>query len=173
MGLPEQSYAPSGDEPGSDGSGVPALKTKALTWGELAEKLGCSPAALKIWRKRSDAPTEPDYEVWSLYVKKYDLGGSGKGIVGTLKDEKTKHEIELLKAKINREHRRVIDRDEVNQLLLHIATRSRTMLYQYLETELAPKLDGMSAVQMRPILREVADSIADMQADLIDQFQKQ
>lgn len=172
MANPSQSYAPNNDEPGSEGVGMPALGVKALTWEELAGKLGCTRQAIAVWRKRADAPLGPDFEQWSEYLKKNDLGGRPK-ILGSLKDEKTRHEIELLKAKLAREQRRVIDRDEVNQLLLHISTRSRTMLYQFLETELAPKLDGMSAVQMRPILRETADSIADMQADLIDQFEKQ
>ena len=90
-----------------------------------------------------------------------------------MRDEKTKHEIELLKAKLNRENRKVIDRDEVNKLLLHLATRGRTMLYQFLETEAPPKLDGLGAAEMRPILREMADSIADEMADLVREFEKQ
>jgi hypothetical protein len=137
----------------------------------VAARYGVSVQTIKVWRQKEGAPIQPDAELWDAFVKKHELG---RGIrEGSLKDEKTRHEIELLKAKINREQRRVIDRDEVNQLLLHIATRSRTMLYQFLETELAPKLDGMSAVQMRPILRETADAIADMQADLVEQFEKQ
>jgi transcriptional regulator with XRE-family HTH domain len=171
MAHPSQSYAPNNDEPGSEGESVAGLVVKPLTWEELAGKLGVTRQAVAVWRKRADAPLGADLDQWADYVKKNELGG--KKVAGTLKDEKTRHEIELLKSKIAREQRRVIDRDEVNQLLLHIATRSRTMLYQFLETELAPKLDGMSAVQMRPILRETADSIADMQADLVEQFQKQ
>jgi hypothetical protein len=46
------------------------------------------------------------------------------------------------------------------------------MLYQFLETEAPPKLDGLAAVAMRPILREMADAIADAQADLINQFEE-
>lgn len=172
MGLPEQSYAPNSEPEGSGVAKQPAIKEQPLTWILLASKFGVSVQTMKVWRQKEGAPVTTDFPLWEEFVKKQGLGM--RGLAGaSLKDEKTKHEIELLKSKINREQRRVIDRDEVNQLLLHIATRSRTMLYQYLETELAPKLDGMSAVQMRPILREVADSIADMQADLIDQFEKQ
>jgi transcriptional regulator with XRE-family HTH domain len=171
MPNPSHSYTPTDDEPGSGGVGAPGLSVKPLTWEELAGKLGVTRQAMAVWRKRADAPLGADPDQWADYVKKNELGG--RKIPGNLKDEKTRHEIELLKSKVAREQRRVIDRDEVNQLLLHIATRSRTMLYQFLETELAPKLDGMSAVQMRPILRETADSIADMQADLVEQFQKQ
>lgn len=96
-----------------------------------------------------------------------------KGAGQALKDEKTRHEIELLKAKLDREHRRVIDREEVNRLLLHLSTGARTELYQFMETEAPPKLDGMSAAQMRPLLREMADTICGKMADLIAQFKQQ
>ncbi len=171
MADPSQSYTPNNEEPGSEVVGT-ILGLKALTWEELAGKLGCTRQAIAVWRKRADAPLATDLEQWTDYVKKNDLGGRAK-MPGNLKDEKTRHEIELLKAKLAREHRRVIDREEVNRLLLHLSTRSRTMLYQFLETEAPPKLDGLGAAQQRPILREMADSIADEMADLIGQFEKQ
>ena len=173
MPIPEQSYAPSSPEPGSDGV-QPELKVKALTWEELAGKLGHTRQALAYWRKRADAPLGTDFEQWREYVKKNELGGNGKGLAGgALRDEKTKHEIELLKAKVAKEQRRVIDREEVNQLLLHISSRAKTMLYQFLDTEAPPKLDGLGAAQMRPILREMADSIADEMAGVIERFERQ
>ena len=173
MADSEQSYGDSSPEPGSKGVAVGEPKAKALTWLELADVLGCTRQALAYWRKRADAPLGTDAEAWKDYVKRNELGGREKQSAGSLKDEKTRHEIEILKARLDKEHRRVIDREEVNRLLLHLATDGRTMLYQFLETELPPKLDGMAAVQMRPILREVADSIADRMADLISQFEKQ
>src|SRR6478609_4782385 len=120
MPDPSQSYAPNSGEPGSGGSESPVLGVKPLTWEELAGKLGCTRQAIAVWRKRADAPLATDFEQWSEYLKKNDLGGRTK-VPGNLKDEKTRHEIELLKAKVARENRRVIDRDEVNQLLLNIA----------------------------------------------------
>ena len=119
------------------------------------------------------APKGRDVEEWKTFVMAHKLGARGPRTEGTLKDEKTRHEIEILKAKLDREHRRVIDREEVNRLLLHIGTGARTDLYQFFETEAPPKLDGMSAAQMRPILREMADSICRKMADLIEQFQRQ
>jgi hypothetical protein len=138
----------------------------------VAARYGVSVQTIKVWRQKEGAPIQPDAEQWDAFVKKHELGSKVHGAAG-LREEKMKWEVEILKSKDAIIKRRVIDRDEVNQLLLHIATRSRTMLYQFLETELAPKLDGMSAVQMRPILRETADAIADMQADLVEQFEKQ
>ena len=144
---------------------------KPLSWDALAVEVGTTRQSLVLWRKLPGAPTDRDPVKWKAFAKEQDLGGARSG--NALKDEKTRHEIELLKAKLDREHRKVIDREEVNRLLLHLSTDGRTMLYQFLETELPPKLDGMAAVQMRPILREVADSIADRMADLIGQFEKQ
>lgn len=90
-----------------------------------------------------------------------------------LKEENLRLDSELKKAKLAKEHRRVIDRDEVDKLFFHVSTMGRTELYQAMETELPPKLDGMGAAQMRPILREAADSIADRMAGLITRFQEQ
>lgn len=170
MADSSQSYAPTSDEPGSDGAGH-GLKEKPLTWTLLAGKLGVSVQAVYAWRKRPDAPTEPDFEKWEEYVKKNSLGGGAKPS-GGLKDEKTRWEIEILKARTAREKRLVIPAEEVNALLLHLSTQSRTVLYQFMETEAPPKLDGMSAAQMRPILREMADSICERMADLIGEFEK-
>lgn len=172
MTNPSQSYGATSEAEALAGSGTPPIKEQPLTWILLASKFGVSVQTMKVWRQKEGAPVTTELGLWETWLKKEGLGMRGLSGAG-LKDEKTKHEIELLKAKINREQRRVIDRDEVNQLLLHIATRGRTKTYQLLESEAPPKLDGMSAVQMRPILREMADAIADEMADLIDQFQKQ
>lgn len=142
------------------------------SWETLAGKLGVTRQSLVNWRVLEGAPPDRNEAAWELFIKERGLGVKGRKS-DSLKDEKTRHEIELLKARIARENRRVIDRDEVNQLLLHISTRARTKLYQFMETEAPPKLDGMSAAQMRPLLREMADSVADEMADLIGQFEKQ
>ena len=149
---------------------------KQLSWEHLAGKLGVSRQGLVLWRKLPDAPTDRDLAKWEAFIKERGLGVPGQRVGSTmaeLKEEGLRLENEIKKAKLAREHRTVIDKGEVSQLLLHLSTDGRTMLYQFLETELPPKLDGMAAVQMRPILREVADSIADRMADLIGQFEKQ
>jgi hypothetical protein len=149
----------------------PTTDPSGTTWEAVAVACGVTRQSLVVWRKMPGAPGGCDIPAWKKFID--DTGLGKPKATGSLKDEKTRHEIEILKAKLDREHRRVIDREEVNRLLLHLATDGRTMLYQFLETELPPKLDGMSAVQMRPILREVADSIADRMAGLISQFEKQ
>lgn len=146
-----------------------------LSWEALAAKLRTTRQSLVNWRGLDGAPTDRDPVKWEAFIRANGLGakGPGRGAGQDLKDEKIRHEIEILKARLDREHRKVIDREEVNRLLLHIGTDLRTMLYQYLETEAAPKLDGMSAAQMRPILREMADAILGRAADTISRFNAQ
>lgn len=140
---------------------------KELSWDALAKRLGVSRQSLVRWRELEGAPQDRNMEAWKKFAEnKPAMGGH------ELKEEKTRHEIELLKARIDREKRRVIPAEEVNALLLHLATGSRTLLYQFLETEAPPKLDGMSAAQMRPILREMADAICEKMADAIKEFEQ-
>lgn len=169
VAQPSESYGPSSPEQAKSD-----LKEQGLNWKMLAAKLGVSVQSVAVWRKMPGAPLEPIWEQWEPFVKEHKLGEQVRRLSGfELREEKTKHEIELIKAKVAKEQRRVIDREEVNQLLLHIASRAKTMLYQFLETEAPPKLDGLPAAQMRPILREMADSIADEMAGQIERFQKQ
>ena len=149
-------------------------ETKSLGWQQLANEIGCSRVTLTEWRKRPDAPQSRDVTEWKVYVATNDLGTGGGSLLPAnsreLKDEKTRHEIELLKAKLDREKRLVIPTAEVTKLLLTVATQQRTKLYQFFETELPPRLDGMSAVQMRPILKEAADSISDVMSEEVERF---
>lgn len=144
------------------------MTDKQLNWTDLAKALEVTRPTLATWRKVAGAPSEPDLVAWQKWAEsnRARLAGSKE-----LRDEKTRHEIELLKAKLDREHRKVISRDEVNKLLLTVATRQRSQLYQFLETEAPPKLDGLPAAQMRPLLREMADSICDTMAKLVEDFQ--
>ena len=145
------------------------VESKTLSWSALAKALEITRATLDVWRKIDGAPSGTDLAAWSSWAEnnRSRMAGSKE-----LRDEKTRQEIALLKAKLDREHRKVIERDEVNRLLLHISSQQRTRLYQFMDSEAAPKLDGMSAVQMRPILREFADSLCDTMAALVEDFEK-
>ncbi len=144
-----------------------------LSWDALAVRLGTSRQSMVNWRNMEGAPKDRNPDTWGAFIKEKGLGARGPRVGGSeLKDEKTRHEIELIKARLAREKRLVIPADEVNTLLLHIATQSRTELYQFMETEAPPKLDGMSAAQMRPILREMADTICGKMEDMIKDFEE-
>lgn len=171
MTNPSQSYGGTNEAVALDGPGAPPIKEQPLTWILLASKFGVSVQTMKVWRQKEGAPVTTDLGLWESWVKKEGLGLRGVG-AATLKDEKTRHEIEILKARLAREKRTVIPADEVQALLLHLSTQSRTVLYQFMETEAPPKLDGMSAAQMRPLLREMADTICEKMGDLIVEFEK-
>lgn len=144
---------------------------KEASWDSVAKELGVTRQSLVNWRGRPGAPQGRDVGEWRAYIEAEKLGGQGKR-GSELRDEKIRYETELIKAKIDREKRRVIPTEEVNALLLHIATTGKTLLYQFMETEAPPKLDGLAAAQMRPILREMADAISDKMADLIKDFEQ-
>ena len=147
-----------------------------MSWDALAKKLGVSRQAVVLWRKLDGAPESRDVPSWEAFVAKNGLNVNGQGKptdMRQLKEEKLVLDIALTQAKLNRENRKVIERDEVNRLLVHIGAEFRTNLYQFLETEAPPKLDGMSSAQMRPILREMADAILARAADTIARFNNQ
>jgi hypothetical protein len=143
------------------------------TWLKLAKELGYTRQAFTTWRKLPGAPTEPNADEWQTFIDANDLGNAGNRVGAgreELLKEKLRTEIRLGNIKIGKEERKLIDRSEVDALHLHIGTRQRSVLYEYLETEAPPKLDGLPAAQMRPILRKMADDICDIMAGLVDEF---
>lgn len=146
---------------------------KDQTWAEVAAALGCDLRNLQIWRKRPDAPTGKDIPAWLAYRDANGLGESGpKMAYKELREAKLVEEVALLKIKKAKEERRMIDRDEVDELLHHIAANQRSRLYQYLETELPPKCEGLTAAQLRPIFRAAADDVCDQMAALVARWTK-
>jgi hypothetical protein len=143
---------------------------------QLAKVLGTTRHSLAAWMKRPDAPRGMDVQTWRTYVERSGLGAAGPKVAqssASLRDQKTAKEVELLDLKIAKEKRKLIPAEDVDRLHLFVATRAKSKLYQSLETEAPPKLDGLSAAEQRPILRGIADSIADEMADLFAEFNKQ
>ena len=148
-------------------------QAKELTWDEVASALGCDRRALQVWRKRPDAPQGKDVAAWLAYRDANGLGESGPKLgYKELREAKLVEEVELLRIKKAKENRRMIDRAEVDELLHHVAAQQRSRLYQYLETELPPKCEGLTAAQLRPIFRGVADDLCDQMAVLVDKWKE-
>ncbi len=162
--------APRNDSEESGATHAPPIKEKPLTWVLLAARFGVSVQAINGWRVRPGAPETTNLQEWEAFVKEQGLGLKKESALSESKQEKLKLEAQLLRAKLAKEQRRVLDREEVSRLFLRIATEQRAILYQFAETEAPPKLDGMTAAQMRPILREFADSICDRMGPLVDQL---
>lgn len=144
------------------------------TWVKLSKEIGYTRQAVSGWRKLPGAPTEPNADEWQAFIDANDLGNAGNRVGADraeLLKEKLRKEIRLAEIKIEKEERKLIDRAEVDALHLHISTRQRSMLYQYLETEAPPKLMNLNATQMRTVLREMADSICDEMVSLVSEFE--
>ena len=110
---------------------------KKLTWEELAEACGVTRQSIVRWKHLEGAPHGRDVGEWKEFIKTRTLKDGGN-----LKEEKLKWEIELLRNRDARDKRLVIPADEVNTLLLHLSTQSRTILYQFMETEARPSWMG-------------------------------
>jgi DNA-binding Lrp family transcriptional regulator len=147
-------------------------KDAQIPWEKLAEGLAVTRRTLNEWRKREDAPTSRDLAEWLAYRDKHGLGESGpKTSNGDLKAQKISEEVRRLKLINAKLERTSIDRDEVNGLLHHIAAQQRSALYQKMETELPPKLDGLPAAEIRAQLRNVADELCDIMATLVAKWE--
>jgi hypothetical protein len=143
------------------------------TWLQLAEQLGFSARIMRDWRRLPGAPAETDLAKWQEFIKANGLGTPGNRVDASREEllkEKLRKEIERFDLQNDKLRRKLIDREEVNALLQHIAIQARTELYQFLETEAPPKLDGLPAAAQRPILREMADAIADKMQDMVKRF---
>lgn len=143
---------------------------KQLSWEHLAGKLGVSRQGLVLWRKLPDAPTDRDQAKWETFIKEKGLGVTGPKSGSALKEEKLRHEIALLKAKLDREEKRVYEADEVHRVFMHIGTDFKGEVTRLMESELPPKLDGLSAVQMIPILRDAGVTLLKRAAGAVERF---
>ncbi len=164
------SNAPRIDSEQSGGTSVPPLKEKASTWVLIASRFNVSIQGLNLWRAKPGAPLTPNPEEWDAFVAEHSLGSKKESAASAARVEQLKLQNEVIRANLAKIQRRVLDREEISRLFLRIATEQRAMLYQFAETELPPKLDGMTSAQMRPILRDAADAICDRMAPLVDQL---
>lgn len=139
----------------------------------LARALGVTHTTIAGWRSRfpEEVPSDYNLEAWQALVAKHDLGESGpKATNADLKAEKLKHEVEILRIKIEKEKGRLIETGKVDELLHHIAARQRILLTQLFEVELPPRVEGLPAAQVRPILRAAADQICDEMGPIVERW---
>lgn len=135
-----------------------------FTWSKLAIRLSVSRVSLTEWRKLPEAPQEPDLDRWLAFIELMELGNVGnrtsKGREELLKENLTKKN-RLLDLQIAKEEKSVVDRSEVDSLLMHISTLAKAVLYPALERELPPRAEGRSAAEISLVGREIADRICE------------
>ena len=142
-------------------------------WGLLAKRLHFSRIAIYEWRKLPGAPQEPNLEEWKLYIESNQLGHSGNRLTkkrDELLGEKTTREIRLLDLKIAKEEATSMDVDEVGDLLLHLSSFAKTILYQRLSRELGARCAGKTPEELTHFGNDIADEICAQLSDAITKW---
>lgn len=149
-----------------------------IAWAELEGVTGLSDRRHRQLAKDGHfpAPDNGQYDLMAVIkglLKFYrETHVSARTTLNDVKQENTVKKNRLLDLQIAKEERRMIPRADVDELLHHIGAMARTTLYQALETELPPRLDGMSASEIRPVTKAVADEICDAMKDIITRWKK-
>lgn len=135
-----------------------------MNWSKLAIKLGISRVSLSEWRRLPEAPKLPDFGRWTAFIELMGLGTAGNR-VSESREELLKANLvkknRLLDIQIAKEEKSVVDRAEVDQLLMHVSTLAKAVLYPALERELPPKAQGRNAAEISLVGREIADRICE------------
>ena len=150
------------------------MTAPALTWTELAQRLGFTARGMRDWRKLPNAPDNTDPAEWTAFIEGNGLGTATNRPDASREEllkEKLRKDIEKIDIQNAKAKRLMIDREEVRRLLLAISVRQRTILYQSCESDLPPKLDGLPASEARKLLRDMADGICDAMAGLVKEFE--
>lgn len=88
-----------------------------------------------------------------------------------LKDEKLKKETRLLDLKIAREEGEMIGVGEVGDLLLHLSSFIKTVLYQRLGKEFGAKGAGRGAAELNAMGNDIADEICNTLRETIEKWE--
>jgi hypothetical protein len=123
--------------------------SKTTTWNQVADALGVSTRALGLWRKKDDAPKEPDIDAWLAYQ---DSAGIGKGESPELKKIKIEIAQEQL-AKLRRENAigegKMIPRETIAEFLSDLSYRIDAMIGHEFITSAAPRVVGQPIASVR------------------------
>lgn len=85
----------------------------------------------------------------------------------------TKERITRLKRENAQAARNLVLVADVDRLLLQIASRQRALLLQATENDLPARIEGLTAAQIRPIMRTVTDGLCEAMATLVQEFEWQ
>lgn len=147
------------------------------TWAKLAIRLRVSRTSILAWRGLPDAPEVPDYERWKAFVALMELGsGVGnkvtKGREDLLKENLVKKN-RLLDLEIEQKERKLVDRSQVNQMLLRVASLQKTVAFQKLEHEMPAKAVAFGAPveEMRKLGREAAEALCEIFAQELTKWE--
>lgn len=138
------------------------------TWNKLAIHLKVSRTSIENWRQLPEAPEVPDPDRWKAFVEMNELGKTVGNKVTLGREELLKENLvkknRLLDLEIELKERRVVDRSQVNQMLLRVASLQKTVAFQKLEHELPAKAIAFGAPveEMRGLGREAAEALCEI-----------
>lgn len=143
----------------------------------LAKALGVTHASISAWRQKfaGEAPAGHDVAAWKAFIEEQGLGVANNRVSKDREHWLTRGaaaRARLLELEEQRLRGETIRRADVDGVHLLIASRARGLLIQHLETELAPKLEGLSAADMRPVLRQTVDAVCDVMGELGSEMEK-
>ena len=135
------------------------------TWAKLADDLGFSRRSITSWRKLPGCPESPDLRAWRRFIAERGLGLPGSRVSGereTLLRGKLERETRLLDLKIAKEEGTYVLRSDVNEMLLHMGTSLRALLYQRLGRELGARGEGKSAAELNALGQAIGDELCNI-----------
>ena len=142
-------------------------------WSELARQLKVSRQALLAWRRLVGAPEVAELGAWQKFVAEKSLGVAPNRVTrgrDELLRAKTEREIKLLDLKIAKEEATSMDVDEVADLLLHLSSFAKTILYQRLSRELGARCAGKTPEELTHFGNDIADEICAQLSDAITKW---
>jgi hypothetical protein len=138
------------------------VKTKPITWIELAKRLGFSRSAIYLWREMPDAPTEPDLVQWQAFIEQHGLGKNSTKSLTELKGEVEAEKLRKLKRENEIAEGRTISIDDVTGYLTELAAKLDLLITQKVETDLPVLCLGQPIADIRAQCRRKHDEIREI-----------
>lgn len=143
---------------------------------EISRALGLSHNTAHNWKATyQDAPSSLLLSEWTAFRDKHGLGKRGKQSSASreqLVSDKLRSEVRLNEIKIAKEERKLIPAEDVESFLLYASSRTKSALFQMVG-ELAPKLAGLEAAEIRIRMRDAADGICRSMQTAVEDWQRE
>jgi hypothetical protein len=138
------------------------VKSKPITWVELAKRLGYSRGAIYLWREMPDAPTETDLVQWQAFIEQHGLGKNSTKSLTELKGEVESEKLRKLRRENEIAEGQTIKVETVTDILSQLAAKLDLLLTQKIEVELPPLCVGQSIAEIRAKCRTQHDQIREI-----------
>ena len=135
------------------------------TYQDIAEALGVDARTVTKWRTKEGFPAEKSIEAVKAWTEKSGFGvprAIGGATLAELKAELMREQIQLARAKNERERGDVIAVEVVEEMLATLAQKLDLILRLKLEVELGQRVIGKSAAEANVEGAEIVDEIREV-----------